>query len=218
MARRKPVVILAAAILILLGTLLGFFPFLRQTFDLLPFPPLLDIGPAEWYLQLAVAFLAYSLSAVLVARGIQEAPIRPTEKKSRRKTRVVAIDDEEDILRLIRIKLSREGFRVITAQNGAQGIDTVLDKHPDVMLVDVMMPKKNGYEVVSEIKKKMGKNAPVAIMLTSKSEEQDMMEGLTAGADDYITKPFSPTELIERINVSLLKERRAAQAESVEQT
>ncbi|MFO7837481.1 MAG: response regulator [Candidatus Thorarchaeota archaeon] len=216
MTRRKATVIVLALVLIFIGTVCGLLPFLRHNFGFLLFPLFPDVGPNKWYHQLAVAFLGYLLAAILVARELHKAPSAITKRKTRRKTRVVAIDDEEDILRLIRIKLSREGFRVITAQNGAEGVDTVLDKRPDVMLVDVMMPKKNGYEVVSEIKKKMGKDAPVALMLTSKSEEQNMMEGLDAGADDYITKPFSPTELIERITVALLKGRRAAQAESTE--
>ncbi len=216
MTRRKATLIVLALVLIFIGMVCGLLPFLRDNFGFLSFPLFPDVGPNKWYHQLAVAFLGYLLAGILVAREMHKAPSAITKRKTRRKTRVVAIDDEEDILRLIRIKLSREGFRVITAQNGAEGVDTVLDKRPDVMLVDVMMPKKNGYEVVSEIKKKMGKDAPVALMLTSKSEEQDMVEGLDAGADDYITKPFSPTELIERINVALLKGRRAAQAELTE--
>jgi CheY-like chemotaxis protein len=119
--------------------------------------------------------------------------------------RVVAIDDESDILRLIRIKLSKEGFEVITASDGEEGVRTVLQEKPDVMVVDVMMPGKDGYQVVSEVKSKLGETAPVTIMLTSKAEEADMVKGLSVGADDYITKPFSPRELIERINVAMIK-------------
>jgi CheY-like chemotaxis protein len=124
--------------------------------------------------------------------------------------KIVAIDDEADILRLIRIKLSKEGFSVVTASNGIDGIEKVLAERPDVIIVDVMMPGKDGYQVVSEVKKKMGDAAPVAIMLTSKAEDQDMVQGLSAGADDYITKPFSPRELVERINVALIKGKKAA--------
>ncbi len=123
--------------------------------------------------------------------------------------KVVAIDDEADILRLIRIKLSKEGFNVITASDGVDGVQKVLAERPDVIVVDVMMPGKDGYQVVSDVKKKLGDSAPVAIMLTSKAEEQDMVRGLSAGADDYITKPFSPRELVERINVALIKGKKA---------
>jgi DNA-binding response OmpR family regulator len=119
--------------------------------------------------------------------------------------RVVAMDDDHDILRLLRIKLEKEGFQVITATDGEEGVKAVLGEKPDVMIVDVMMPKKDGYQVLEEVQAKYGDKSPVTIMLTSKAEPSDLVEGLSRGADDYITKPFSPSELIERINVSLIK-------------
>ena len=117
--------------------------------------------------------------------------------------RVVAMDDDHDILRLLRIKLEKEGFQVITATDGEEGVKAVLGEKPDVMIVDVMMPKKDGYQVLEEVQAKYGDKSPVTIMLTSKAEPSDLVEGLSRGADDYITKPFSPSELIERINVAL---------------
>ncbi len=119
--------------------------------------------------------------------------------------RVLAIDDEEDILRMIRIKLSKAGFEVSTAQDGEEAMERALEEKPDVILVDVMMPKKDGYQVVTEVKDKLGAEAPIAIMLTARGEETDVMEGLGHGADDYIIKPFSPRELVDRINVALIK-------------
>ncbi|MBN2334448.1 response regulator transcription factor [Candidatus Bathyarchaeota archaeon] len=119
--------------------------------------------------------------------------------------KVVAIDDDADLLRLVRIKLTKEGFEVFTAVDGEEGVSTVLREKPDVMIIDIMMPKKDGYQVLTEVREKMGKKTPVAIMLTAKAETKDIVKGLDAGADDYITKPFSPRELIERINVALLK-------------
>lgn len=184
-----------ASALIVLASVLGLLPLLQ----------LLVRGDSELIIPTAIAISGYAPAILLVLYELRKTSSVTAKRKTRRKTRVVAIDDEEDILRLIRIKLSREGFRVITARDGAEGVKTILEKNPDIILVDVMMPKKDGYEVVTEIKKKMEHEAPVAIMLTSKSEEADMMKGLSAGADDYITKPFSPTELIERINVALLK-------------
>jgi CheY-like chemotaxis protein len=145
-------------------------------------------------LSVVIAFVLWKRTGMAVA---------PTEKPPAIK--VVAIDDEADILRLITIKLSKEGFDVSTAHDGEEGIKTVLKVLPDVMIVDVMMPGKDGYQVVSEVKKRLGEKAPIAIMLTSKAEEADMVKGLSAGANDYITKPFSPRELIERINVALIK-------------
>jgi CheY-like chemotaxis protein len=201
MPQRRILVFLLALVLIILGSVFGLLPFLY----------LLSQNETDCIAPLAVTVAGYAIAIFLIAYEVKRQASVPTKRKSRRKTRVVAIDDEEDILRLIRIKLSKEGFRVITAKDGVEGIETVLDKHPDVMLVDIMMPQKDGYEVVSEVKKKMGENAPVAIMLTSKSEEEDMMEGLASGADDYITKPFSPTELIERINVALLKGQKSSE-------
>ena len=119
--------------------------------------------------------------------------------------RVVAMDDDHDILRLLRIKLEKEGFQVITATDGEEGVKAVLGEKTDVMIVDVMMPKKDGYQVLEEVQAKYGDKSPVTIMLTSKAEPSDLVEGLSRGADDYITKPFSPSELIERIKVSLIK-------------
>jgi len=119
--------------------------------------------------------------------------------------KIVAIDDDADLLRLVRVKLTKEGFEVITAVDGEEGVSTVLREKPDVIIIDIMMPKKDGYQVLTEIKQKMGKKTPIAIMLTAKAETKDIVKGLETGADDYITKPFSPRELIERINVALLK-------------
>ncbi len=125
--------------------------------------------------------------------------------------RIVAIDDEADIRRLIQIKLSKDGFEVITASDGIEGIKKVFMYKPEVVIVDVMMPGKDGYQVVSEIKSKLGDAAPAVIMLTAKSEDADMVKGLSSGADDYITKPFSPRELIERVNVVLIKRKQPAE-------
>ncbi len=119
--------------------------------------------------------------------------------------KVVAMDDESDILRMVQRKLEKEGFIVVTAPDGNEGVEKVLVERPDVMILDVMMPGKNGYQVVNEVKEKLGDQAPVIIMLTAKSEASDIAKGLSEGADDYVTKPFSPRELIERIKVALIK-------------
>jgi len=108
-------------------------------------------------------------------------------------------------LRLVRTKLKKEGFDVFTAVDGEDGIARVLEIEPDIMIVDVRMPKKDGYQVVKEIREKMGEKTPITIMLTASANPRDIVKGLEGGADDYITKPFSPRELIERINVALIK-------------
>ncbi|MCK5723848.1 MAG: response regulator [Gammaproteobacteria bacterium] len=119
--------------------------------------------------------------------------------------KVVAMDDESDILRMVQRKLEKEGFIVVTAPDGNEGVEKVLVERPDVMILDVMMPGKNGYQVVNEVKEKLGDQAPVIIILTAKSEASDIAKGLSEGADDYVTKPFSPRGLIERIKVALIK-------------
>jgi DNA-binding response OmpR family regulator len=122
--------------------------------------------------------------------------------------RVVAMDDEADILRMVRIKLEKAGFLVSTAADGREGVERVLAERPDVMIVDIMMPEKDGYQVIREVKDALGDETPVAIMLTSRSETADLVRSITEGADDYVTKPFSPRELIERITVALARKGR----------
>ncbi len=119
--------------------------------------------------------------------------------------RVLAIDDEEDIRRLVQIKLSKAGYEVITASDGEEGVVVALETKPDVVVADVMMPGKDGYQVVAELKEKMAPEPPILILLTAKNQKADVMQGLSGGADDYVTKPFSPRELIERIEVALIK-------------
>jgi len=119
--------------------------------------------------------------------------------------RLLVIDDEEDIRRLVQIKLSKAGYEVTTANDGEEGIALALENKPEVVVSDVMMPGKDGYQVVAELREKLADNPPVMILLTAKNQKSDVMEGLAGGADDYVTKPFSPRELIERIEVALIK-------------
>ncbi len=119
--------------------------------------------------------------------------------------RALVVDDETDILRLISIKLKKAGFEVVTARDGQEGLDKALAEKPDIMLVDVMMPRMDGYSVVSEVRQQLGSEAPIIILLTAKGQEVDVVKGLSSGADDYIIKPFSPRELIARINFVLIK-------------
>ena len=166
-------------------------------------------GNSSALVFIVLAAAAYVASVVVVTVMRKREGRAPTGIRPPPAVKIVAIDDEADILRLIRIKLSKEGFEVSTASNGDEGVSKVLAERPDVIIVDVMMPGKDGYQVVSEIKRRLKDEAPVAILLTSKAEEADMKKGLQAGADDYITKPFSPRELIERINVALMKGSRS---------
>jgi DNA-binding response OmpR family regulator len=125
--------------------------------------------------------------------------------------RVLAVDDEPDVLRLVEIKLKKAGFDVLTARDGEEGLEVALAERPDVVLLDVMMPKMDGFTAAGRIKEEI-RPAPIVMMLTAKGQESDVITGLTGGADDYIIKPFSPRELIARINVALIKAGKPAVA------
>jgi len=123
--------------------------------------------------------------------------------------KILTVDDEPDVRRLIEIKLKKAGFEVITAVDGEEGVEKAKAEKPDLILMDVMMPKMDGYTAVEKIKTEM-KPAPLVMMLTAKGTEDDVMQGLVGGADDYITKPFAPRELIARVKVVLIKAGRKA--------
>jgi two-component system alkaline phosphatase synthesis response regulator PhoP len=118
--------------------------------------------------------------------------------------RVLAVDDEPDVLRLVEVKLRKAGFEVVTARDGEEGVNKAVAENPDVVLMDVMMPRMDGYTAAGLIKERM-QPAPLILMLTAKGQEADVVRGLTGGADDYVVKPFAPRELIARINVALIK-------------
>jgi two-component system KDP operon response regulator KdpE len=113
--------------------------------------------------------------------------------------RILVVDDEERMVRFIRMNLEHDGFLVAEAFNGRQAIDKLRDT-PDLILLDVMMPDIDGFEVLETIREVS--SVPV-IMLTAKGEENDRVRGLELGADDYITKPFSPRELVSRVKAVL---------------
>jgi two-component system alkaline phosphatase synthesis response regulator PhoP len=116
----------------------------------------------------------------------------------------LAVDDEPDVLRLVEIKLKKAGFEVLTARDGEEGLSKALSERPEIVLLDVMMPKMDGFTAAAKIKEQM-QPAPLILMLTAKGQESDVVRGLAGGADDYIVKPFAPRELIARINVALIK-------------
>jgi len=123
--------------------------------------------------------------------------------------KILTVDDEPDVRRLIEVKLRKEGFEVITAADGEEGVEKAKAENPDLILMDVMMPKMDGYTAVQKIKTEMDP-APLVMMLTAKGSEDDVMQGLVGGADDYIIKPFAPRELIARVKVALIKAGRKA--------
>jgi DNA-binding response OmpR family regulator len=114
--------------------------------------------------------------------------------------RILVVDDEERMVRFIRLNLEHDGFQVSEAFNGKQAVQRLRDVNPDLILLDVMMPDLDGFEVLEMVREIS--NVPV-IMLTAKGEEDDRVRGLEKGADDYITKPFSPRELVSRVRAVL---------------
>ncbi len=113
---------------------------------------------------------------------------------------VLVVDDEERMARFIRLNLEHDGFHVVEAYRGMDAIRTLRDTLPDVVLLDVMLPDIDGFEVLHLIREIS--QVPV-IMLTAKGEEDDRVHGLELGADDYVTKPFSPRELVSRVRAVL---------------
>lgn len=115
---------------------------------------------------------------------------------------ILVIDDEPAIRDLLKYNLEREGYHIIEASDGIEGINVALEQKPDIILLDIMLPKLDGLSVCKRIKNSM--TIPI-IMLTAKSEEIDTILGLELGADDYITKPFSVRELAARVKANLRK-------------
>jgi DNA-binding response OmpR family regulator len=117
-----------------------------------------------------------------------------------RDRKILVVDDEERMVRFIRLNLEHDGFQVIEAFNGNQAINKARSNLPDLVLLDVMMPDLDGFEVLRVLREVS--SVPV-IMLTAKGEEEDRVRGLELGADDYVTKPFSPRELVSRVRAVL---------------
>ena len=118
--------------------------------------------------------------------------------------RILVVDDEPPMVELVRGYLAREGWEVVTASDGNEAIEMARSEHPDVVVLDLMLPGVDGVEVCRQIRTF---SDAYIVMLTAKSEEVDKLIGLAVGADDYLTKPFSPRELVARIRAILRRAR-----------
>ena len=118
--------------------------------------------------------------------------------------KILIVEDEEDLARALEINLAREGYSVIKAPDGPDGLRLAVRECPNLILLDIMLPGMNGLDLCRELRQR-GIDAPI-IMLTAKSEEVDRVVGLEIGADDYVTKPFSRRELLARIRVRLRRQ------------
>ena len=119
------------------------------------------------------------------------------------KGRILVVDDEIYIVHILDFSLGMEGYEVLTALDGEQALEKARQEHPDLIVLDIMMPKLDGYETCKMLKSDENtRNIPV-ILLSAKGRNVDQKVGFEVGADDYITKPFSPRKLVERINALL---------------
>jgi DNA-binding response OmpR family regulator len=113
---------------------------------------------------------------------------------------ILVVDDDPVILTLLEVNFSMEGFDVLTAGDGQEGIDTARAQLPDIVVSDIMMPVKSGLDLASELKADPATRHIPVILLSAKAQAVDVTAGLEAGADDYVTKPFEPLELLDRVN------------------
>jgi two-component system, OmpR family, alkaline phosphatase synthesis response regulator PhoP len=126
--------------------------------------------------------------------------------------RILIVEDEEEIRELVRYNLERQGYRVVLAASGEEAIRTIRQEAPDLVVLDLMLPAMDGWEVCRQLKRDPATQAIPVVMLTAKSDETDMVTGLELGADDYIAKPFSPRVLTARLR-AVLRRKSAAPAE-----
>jgi DNA-binding response OmpR family regulator len=129
--------------------------------------------------------------------------------------RVLIIEDDRDIVELVRYNLANEGFQVSAAHDGSTGLSTLKKTPPDLLLLDLMLPKFSGLEICREIRRDDSLNRLPILMLTARGEEADRVVGLEMGADDYVTKPFSPRELLARVRAALRHTARPATVDVV---
>ena len=131
------------------------------------------------------------------------------------KEKILVVDDEEDIVDLIRYNLEREGFQVIPAYDGEQALELVQKEFPNLIVLDLMLPGINGFDVCRVLRNKSETSRIPIIIVSAKATEPDIVVGLEIGADDYITKPFSHRELVARVNAVLRRAYRVADSKEI---
>src|ERR1700739_4660626 len=138
-------------------------------------------------------------------------PMRSTARELYMK-RILIIEDDRDIVELVRYNLANEGFQVAAAFDGNSGLAALKKSPPDLLLLDLMLPRMSGLDICREIRKEESLNRLPVLMLTARGDEADRVVGLEMGADDYVTKPFSPRELIARVKALLRRAEPPADA------
>jgi DNA-binding response OmpR family regulator len=122
---------------------------------------------------------------------------------SDRRQTVLVVDDEPHLLRLVQFRLEREGYDVVTAADGQSALDSVYESRPDLCLLDVVMPRRSGWEVLQELRSDERSSDLKVIMLTARATDADIETGMRLGADDYLTKPFTSADLRSRVAAQL---------------
>ncbi len=117
--------------------------------------------------------------------------------------KILIIDDEKDVREILKFNISQAGYKVYTAKNGTEGLIKVKEKKPHLIILDVMMPKPDGYETCSEIRKLPGNKKTIILFLSARNEDYSQIKGFEAGGDDYIAKPVNPKVLLSKIKASL---------------
>lgn len=129
--------------------------------------------------------------------------------------RVLVVDDETDIVALVAYHLAKSGYKVSTAASGREALERARVDRPSLIVLDLMLPDMSGFEVLEQIRSDETVGATPVLMLTARREEPDRIRGFTLGADDYLTKPFSPQELILRVNAILRRAAGSGKSETV---
>ena len=114
--------------------------------------------------------------------------------------KILACDDEKNILRLVQVNLERAGYQVVTASDGKEALQKVAQERPDLVVLDIMMPYMDGFEVLQNMRRNRATRDIPVIMLTAKSQDADVFRGWQSGVDCYLTKPFTPVELVSFVN------------------
>jgi two-component system phosphate regulon response regulator PhoB len=131
--------------------------------------------------------------------------------------RVLVVDDEADILALVTYHLAKSGYRVSTAATGPEALRAARDEHPALIVLDLMLPGMSGFEVLEQLRADAATSGIAVLMLTARRDEPDRIRGLSIGADDYLTKPFSPQELVLRVGAILRRTAAGAAASPSDQ-
>lgn len=127
--------------------------------------------------------------------------------------RILVVDDEPDIIALVAYHLVKHGYRVSTASDGNEAVRAAKQEQPALIILDLMLPGKSGYDVLEELRGAPATKDTAVLMLTARKEEEDRIRGLALGADDYLTKPFSPQELVLRVGAILRRMTKSSRAD-----